>query len=77
MPNDTESKSCAAASPARDVKPERISEIVADVAYWRKANAVHRWSVGLGRLAASRQYLLSPWCPRPDSNGHVLANTRF
>ena len=28
-----------------DIKPERVSTIVEDVAYWRKANAVHRWFV--------------------------------
>lgn len=28
-----------------DIKPERISEIVEDVAYWRKANAIHKWFV--------------------------------
>jgi hypothetical protein len=27
------------------IKPERVSEIVEEVAYWRKANAVHRWFV--------------------------------
>ena len=28
-----------------DIKPERISYIIEDVAYWRKANAIHRWFV--------------------------------
>lgn len=28
-----------------DIKPERISEIVEQVAYWRKANAIHKWFV--------------------------------
>lgn len=27
------------------VKPERISEIVEEVAYWRKANHIHAWFV--------------------------------
>ena len=27
------------------IKPERISYIEEDVAYWRKANAIHRWFV--------------------------------
>src|SRR6187549_2040929 len=29
----------------KDIKPERISEITEQVAYWRKANAIHRWFV--------------------------------
>ena len=29
-----------------DIRPERITFIIEDVAYWRKANAVHRWFVG-------------------------------
>lgn len=28
-----------------DIKPERISEITEEVAYWRKANAIHKWFV--------------------------------
>ena len=28
-----------------DIKPSRISEIVEDVAYWRKANQIHNWFV--------------------------------
>ncbi|WP_144061189.1 hypothetical protein [Hyphomicrobium denitrificans] len=28
-----------------DIKPERITSIVEEVAYWRKANAIHRWFV--------------------------------
>jgi hypothetical protein len=28
-----------------DIKPERISEIVEQVAYWRKANQIHSWFV--------------------------------
>lgn len=27
------------------VKPERVTEIVEDVGYWRKANAIHQWFV--------------------------------
>lgn len=27
------------------IKPERISEVTEQVAYWRKANAIHRWFV--------------------------------
>jgi len=27
------------------IKSERIGEIIEDVAYWRKANAIHRWFV--------------------------------
>jgi hypothetical protein len=27
------------------IKPERIREIVEEVAYWRKANAIHQWLV--------------------------------
>jgi len=27
------------------IKPERISYIIEEVAYWRKANAIHRWFV--------------------------------
>jgi len=27
------------------IKPERISVIMEDVAYWRKANAIHQWFV--------------------------------
>lgn len=28
-----------------DIKPERVSEIVEEVGYWRKANAIHSWFV--------------------------------
>lgn len=28
-----------------DIKPERICYIVEEVAYWRKANAIHKWFV--------------------------------
>lgn len=28
-----------------DIKPKRITHIVEEVAYWRKANAIHRWFV--------------------------------
>lgn len=28
-----------------NIKPERITEIVEEVAYWRKANAIHKWFV--------------------------------
>jgi len=31
--------------PLKTVKPERISYIVEEVAYWRKANQIHKWSV--------------------------------
>ncbi len=31
--------------PRTDIRPERITYIIEDVAYWRKANAVHRWFV--------------------------------
>lgn len=27
------------------IKPERISEIVEEIGYWRKANAIHNWFV--------------------------------
>lgn len=30
---------------ATDIKSERISEIIEDVGYWRKANAIHNWFV--------------------------------
>ena len=29
----------------KDIKPERISHIVEEVAYWRKFNALHNWFV--------------------------------
>jgi len=29
----------------KDIKKEKISEIVEEVAYWRKANAIHHWMV--------------------------------
>lgn len=29
----------------KDIKPERICYITEEVAYWRKANAIHRWFV--------------------------------
>lgn len=29
----------------KDIKPERVSYIVEEVAYWRKANAIHKWFV--------------------------------
>jgi hypothetical protein len=29
----------------KDIKPERISEITEEVAYWRKFNALHAWFV--------------------------------
>lgn len=28
-----------------DIKPDRISTIIEEVAYWRKANAIHKWFV--------------------------------
>jgi hypothetical protein len=31
--------------PVAGIKPERISEITEQVAYWRKANAIHNWFV--------------------------------
>ena len=29
----------------KEIKPERISEVIEDVGYWRKANAIHKWFV--------------------------------
>lgn len=29
----------------KDIKPERVSYITEEVAYWRKANAIHKWFV--------------------------------
>ena len=29
----------------KDIKPERVSEIIEDVMYWRKANHIHTWFV--------------------------------
>lgn len=29
----------------KDIQPERVSEIVEDVMYWRKANHIHNWFV--------------------------------
>lgn len=29
----------------KDIKPERISYIVEDIGYWRKANQIHKWFV--------------------------------
>jgi hypothetical protein len=29
----------------KDIKPERVSHIIEDVAYWRKFNALHNWFV--------------------------------
>jgi hypothetical protein len=31
--------------PCTDIAPERITYVVEEVAYWRKANAIHRWFV--------------------------------
>ena len=31
--------------PLADIKPERISHIIEQVAYWRKANQIHKWFV--------------------------------
>lgn len=28
-----------------DIRPERISRVVEEVGYWRKANAIHNWFV--------------------------------
>lgn len=28
-----------------NIKPERVQEIIEEVGYWRKANAIHRWFV--------------------------------
>lgn len=30
---------------ASSIRPERVSNIIEDVAYWRKANAIHNWFV--------------------------------
>ena len=29
----------------QDIKPERIAYIIEEVAYWRKANQIHKWFV--------------------------------
>lgn len=29
----------------KDIKPKRVSEIIEQIAYWRKANAIHQWFV--------------------------------
>ncbi len=34
-----------AGAPLASIKPERISYIIEDLAYWRKANAIHQWFV--------------------------------
>lgn len=31
--------------PVTDIQPERVREIIEEVAYWRKANAIHKWFV--------------------------------
>jgi hypothetical protein len=31
--------------PVQSIKPERVSEVVEEVGYWRKANAIHQWFV--------------------------------
>lgn len=31
--------------PVSHIKPERVKEIVEDVGYWRKANAIHDWFI--------------------------------
>lgn len=31
--------------PVKNIKPERISEVIEQVAYWRKANQIHAWFV--------------------------------
>jgi hypothetical protein len=31
--------------PRTDINPEKISYVIEDVAYWRKANAIHKWFV--------------------------------
>lgn len=33
------------AEPHPDIKPERIAYVIEEVAYWRKANAIHAWFV--------------------------------
>lgn len=33
------------ATPRTDIKPERITYVLEEVAYWRKANQVHGWFV--------------------------------
>jgi hypothetical protein len=64
-----------------DIKPERISEIVEDVGYWRKANAIHKWFVehvqggrdDCGHYYVSREQLeqLKSACDK------VLANSKL
>src|SRR5437773_719696 len=27
------------------IQPERVKEVIEDIGYWRKANAIHRWFV--------------------------------
>lgn len=34
--------------PVRSIKPERVSYVVEEVVYWRKANAIHAWFVRNG-----------------------------
>ena len=75
-----------------DIKPERVMSVVEDVAYWRKANAIHNWFVehcGEGvdecqRIGVSRedlQTLLKTINTVLDSielvDGKVLAGKRF
>src|SRR5690349_14391374 len=31
--------------PLSDIKPERITYVIEEVAYWRKANQIHQWFV--------------------------------
>jgi len=31
--------------PTKNIKDERVSEIVEEIGYWRKANAIHNWFV--------------------------------
>jgi hypothetical protein len=43
------------------IKPERVSKIIEEIAYWRKANAIHRWFVEHVQDGVDdcRQYLVS------------------
>lgn len=44
-PEDTHLVTVLKGGKPTGIKPERVGEIIEDVAYWRKANAIHRWFV--------------------------------
>jgi hypothetical protein len=45
MKDDEKTTITISGARAKDIKPERVTYIIEQVAYWRKANAIHQWFI--------------------------------